>query len=108
MKRVPVRILRVPFLVPPTALAQVPWFRTILVRKDVSLGIRILAHELCHVDQWERYKLGMVVRYLTGLRLGYWDNPLEVEARKAERNPDYISWAESILSGVNHDQTGVH
>jgi hypothetical protein len=48
---------------------------------------RLLLHELCHVQQYRRYGFfGFLARYLWySLRFGYYNNPLEVEARRAER-----------------------
>lgn len=47
---------------------------------------RLLLHELCHVRQYRRYGLiGFLTRYLwLSLKHGYYNNPLEVEARAAE------------------------
>jgi hypothetical protein len=47
---------------------------------------RLLLHELCHVRQYQRYGYwGFLARYLwLSLRHGYYNNPLEVEAREAE------------------------
>jgi hypothetical protein len=45
----------------------------------------VLRHELAHAAQAARYGfLGWWVRYLWGLRKGYWNNPLEVAAREHE------------------------
>jgi len=52
-----------------------------------------LAHELVHIQQWDRYGLGFPLRYawasLAALRAGgswYWDNAYEVEANdRADR-----------------------
>jgi len=47
---------------------------------------RLIAHESCHAEQYARYGyFGFIVRYLYyTCRHGYWENPLEREARKAE------------------------
>jgi hypothetical protein len=52
------------------------------------LDERTLRHEQAHIEQWRRYG---VVRFLllylwSHVRFGYWRNPFEVEARRAE-NP---------------------
>ena len=39
-----------------------------------------MAHELCHVWQMQHHPLRMPLSYL---RLGYADNPYEVEARRS-------------------------
>ena len=50
-----------------------------------------LRHELCHVEQFQRYGLPrFLFLYLwESLRRGYVQNRFEVEARAAETNPDY-------------------
>lgn len=47
---------------------------------------RLIKHEQHHVLQIKRYGVvGFYVRYAWySLRYGYWNNPLEVEARQAE------------------------
>ena len=79
-----VRILHVPWLF------KAPWFRRfhgyemgplILLKyplEQASPGL--IAHELCHVWQWQHRGLRMWASYLTQ---GYRDNPHEVEARRA-------------------------
>jgi Domain of unknown function (DUF4157) len=49
---------------------------------------RLLLHELCHVRQYQRYGFfGFLARYLwLSLRHGYYNNPLEAEAREAEED----------------------
>ena len=79
-----VRIVRVPFLIPPKAVAQVLLPNTVLVRRGVSLTPVLLAHELAHVDQLKRYGLLRYWwRYLTLLiRHGYHRHPMELEAHE--------------------------
>lgn len=47
----------------------------------------LLRHERVHVDQYAKYGvIGFLVRYIWyQIRYGYIDNPLEIEARRAER-----------------------
>ena len=47
---------------------------------------RWLRHELCHIKQFDTYGyLPFVIKYLwESLRVGYYNNKYEVEARKAE------------------------
>ena len=47
-------------------------------------------HELAHVVQYKKYGLvGFLLRYLWySIRYGYYNNPLEIEARLAEHNMD--------------------
>jgi hypothetical protein len=51
-----------------------------------QLGERTLRHERAHIEQWRRYGvISFLVRYLwCHFRYGYWRNPFEVEARRAE------------------------
>lgn len=77
-----VRIVRVPFLVPTWAAAQVLLPRMVLVRRGVNLTPHLLAHELAHVDQIQRYGLlGYWARYLWLLAgHGYHGHAMEAEA----------------------------
>lgn len=83
----PVRIARVRILV-------APWFfrlpglrryhgyaliRTILLRRP-DASDDLIAHELCHLWQFQHRPVHMVVTYLT---TRYRDNPYEAEARRA-------------------------
>jgi hypothetical protein len=54
--------------------------------KDFMQNRRWVRHELKHIEQFERYgTLRFVSKYLYySMRHGYWNNPLEVEARAAE------------------------
>jgi hypothetical protein len=47
----------------------------------------LLAHEAKHVEQWRRYwYVGFLpVYFYYQIRYGYWENPLEQEARAAEK-----------------------
>ena len=47
---------------------------------------RLVAHEQAHIRQIERYgAVGFLWRYAIGLiRHGYWNHPMEIEAREAE------------------------
>jgi hypothetical protein len=70
--------------------AALVWGRTIHLHRITAVQFlsnqRLLLHELCHVRQYQRYGVfGFLSRYLwLSLRHGYYRNPLEVEARKAE------------------------
>jgi hypothetical protein len=85
----PVRITRVRIIVLGW-LFRLPWFRRfdgytmwslILLRSPTLLGDEdLICHELCHVWQMQHHPLRMPLSYL---RLGYADNPYEVEARRA-------------------------
>jgi hypothetical protein len=52
-----------------------------------AVGVeRLLKHEGKHVEQYEKYGFfGFLIRYLWySIKHGYYNNPLEIEARKAE------------------------
>jgi hypothetical protein len=96
-----VRLIRVPWLLPGWAQAQV-WGRYILIRRGVPLTLNLLAHELAHVQQWQRLGVARFIwHYAKGLvRHGYWRHPLEEEARAAEHQPSYRDWAGEILNAL--------
>ena len=79
-----IRVHRVPFLIPPRAVAQVLLPNTILARQGVTLTPVLLAHELAHVDQLAR--LGLARYWLAYLwlllRYGYDLHPMELEAHE--------------------------
>lgn len=54
--------------------------------EDFMNNRRWLRHELKHIEQFERYGyVRFLYKYLFySIRHGYWNNPLEVEARAAE------------------------
>ena len=62
-----------------------PWRRVYLL-EECFLDCRLRAHEEAHLRQIDR--LGpwrFTWQYLTGLmRYGYWNHPMEIEAREAE------------------------
>lgn len=80
MKRI--RIVRLPFLIPTWAHAQVVFPDTIFVRRDVKLTVDLIAHELEHIKQID--EMGLLRYwwvYLKGLiRHGYRRHPLEHDA----------------------------
>lgn len=62
--------------------------RTIVVHPDATADPRLLAHELAHVQQWQKQPLLFPLEYLMQhIRCGYWNNPFEIEAREAESQP---------------------
>jgi hypothetical protein len=93
----PVRIDRVSVVSAP-ALFRLPWFRRfdgyamwnlILIRSPGLLADEdLICHELCHVWQMQHHPLRMPLSYL---RLGYADNPYEVEARRAASECRFVS-----------------
>lgn len=99
MTRVPVTLKWVDKLWPIWVGARVS-NRTIYVAMGTYLTPALLAHELMHVLQRDRLGPWFLCAYLLGwMRAGfrYHLNPMEVEARKAERDPDMLSWAEDLL-----------
>lgn len=64
-----------------------PW-RTVYLRPEYRYDDGLLAHELVHINQIVR--LGawrFSLRYLYELvRYGYWNMPLEIEARRAQED----------------------
>jgi hypothetical protein len=94
---IPVKIIYVPWLIPTWARAQT-WRQVVLVRRGVRLTKRLLAHELAHVLQWRTLGVwGFLSQYARHLlRYGYEKNPLEIEARAAEQDEFFLSWAQEI------------
>lgn len=56
-------------------------------KEEFEKDKRWVKHELCHVQQFERYGfLNFIFRYLwESMRMGYYNNKYEVEARAAEK-----------------------
>ena len=96
--RVPVKLRRSP-LVPAGFTAWVPVKRTVLIRRDVEVTERLIAHELAHVRQAEAavWPLAYVVQWLT-TGMNYSTMPFEVEARRAETEPFYRAWSRDLLA----------
>lgn len=87
-----------PWLIPSWAKAQA-WWNAILVKRGAVLTEELLAHELAHVLQWQflgvfRFMFDYA-RYF--LRHGYEGHPLEMAARSAETDDDFLKWAREIL-----------
>lgn len=99
MVRCPVLIKRKSFLIPFWAAAQVPAKRTIWVKRGVTLTPTLLAHELAHVIQAEQYPwpLAYFMQWASS-GFKYHSMPFEVEARRAEKDPWYRSWASDIIA----------
>lgn len=57
-----------------------------ITKPKSAIHPRLLRHERAHVQQWKRYwYIGFLpVYFYQVLRYGYWNAPLEVEARLAE------------------------
>lgn len=89
-----VRIVEVPTLAP--GADAMTLVRTVLVRRGHTDNLRLLAHELVHVQQWSRLGVaGFLRQYLSAYarnlvrlrhhRAAYLAIPLEVEARDRAR-----------------------
>lgn len=67
-------------------------------RLEFLSNIAWVRHEACHVKQYRQYgMIGFLTRYLYQCaRRGYYHNPLEVAARKAEADPDMLEGIEII------------
>lgn len=65
------------------------FWSVIYVLPGYETNERLLRHERCHLEQIERDgRLQFSIKYLWWLvRYGYWLNPYEIEARKAEGSP---------------------
>lgn len=63
-----------------------------VLTREGALDDRVLRHERAHVEQWRRHGfLGFLLRYLWyHFRHGYRANPFEIEARRAERDPETL------------------
>jgi len=96
-----VKLLKIPFLIPNWAAAQVLLPNTIFVRSEYAKNIGLIAHELTHVDQIN--DLGLARYWFRYLRLlkkhGYQDHPMEIEARGMERNPVQLERARRLIEG---------
>ncbi|HEX7003371.1 MAG TPA: hypothetical protein VF168_04210 [Trueperaceae bacterium] len=102
MKSDKVRLIRLPFLLPRWAIAQVLLPRRVFVRRDAAVTQRLLAHELVHVDQLER--LGPLRYWWTYLvlllRCGYREHPMELDAIVRSAEPEFLDAAALLLKGT--------
>lgn len=86
--------------VPPGAAAWVPWPRRILWRPTTRPYVGLMAHELQHVLQAERYGAAWPLVYAAQwARVGfrYRAMPFEIEARRAEGDAEMRLWASDVL-----------
>lgn len=88
-----IRLIRVPFLIPNWAAAQVLFPRTVFYKRG-ALTAYVLAHEIGHVMQIEHLGLFRYwLTYLTSLiRSGYDGNVLEDDAER--RVPEFLKCAQ--------------
>lgn len=61
-------------------------------KQDILTTEHLLRHEVMHVHQWKRFgALLFLWKYITySIKYGYFNNPLEVEARKAESDKEIL------------------
>ena len=99
MRRVPVTVVERGF-VPPGVDAWVPRPRLIVFRRPGLISQRLMAHELAHVNQWERHGIAFPALYVLAWAragLSYSENAFEREARALENNHAYLAWAREIM-----------
>lgn len=94
-----VSLVRLPFLLPLWADAQVLLPRKVFLNRRVQPSLRLLAHELVHVEQLQR--MGML-RYWTTyllllLRCGYREHPMELDAIVRSAEPHFLDSAAELL-----------
>lgn len=92
-------LVRLPFLLPLWADAQVVIPRRIFLGRRAQPSLRLLAHELVHVEQLER--MGML-RYWSSylvllMRCGYREHPMELDAIVRSAEPRFLDWARELL-----------
>ncbi len=93
------RIVRLPFLIPTSAAAQVLFPNTVFVARSTRLSRSLLAHELKHVDQLA--ELGLLRYWWRYARLlaahGYAQHPMELEAATYSVSVTGLERADRIL-----------
>lgn len=107
MSKTKVGLVRVPFLLPLWADAQVVLPRKVFLNRRVQPSLRLLAHELVHVEQLER--MG-VLRYWTTylvllLRCGYREHPMELDAIVRSAEPRFLDSAAELLRKASSNAT---
>lgn len=93
-----VKVIRVPFMIPNWAAAQVLLPETIFLKRGEKLTVEILVHELVHVDQIRR--MGIWRYWITYLKEAltheYHQHPMEIEADEGVMNPLMWERAENL------------
>ncbi len=63
---------------------------------EFTNNLSLLRHEVEHVKQWN--KIGFLffpIQYIWfSVKYGYYNNPFEIEARKAEEDIEFLKWVE--------------
>ena len=71
----------------------------IQVVSGFEANVGVIAHELVHVIQWHRIGPSFPIVYVAQvIAHGYWDAPLEVEARALATTDFYVSWARDVIA----------
>lgn len=95
---IPVRIKR--GWVPGGKAAWVPKPRTIVLAEGVEPSVKLIAHELCHVQQYERLGYFFYLSYVIGWAsagFSYANNWMEREAVDCAKRYKMQSWARDLL-----------
>lgn len=97
-----IKIVKVPFLIPNWAAAQVLFPNTIFAKKEYADNVNTIAHEIVHVDQIKEYGLFLFwIRYLYLLaKHGYTNHPMEIEARGLQNNPVIQERARKLIENA--------
>lgn len=78
------RIIRLPFLIPPSAVAQVLLPGIVFVRRGYVLTVPVLSHELGHIEMLD--EMGFIRHHATyvwlALRHPWASHPMELEAQR--------------------------
>lgn len=83
--------------VPGTSDAWTAGRDTIVFTSESKIKRKLLAHELCHIVQWNTV-VDFPLRYASQVsRYGYDDAPFEIEAKEAEEDPWFLQWADYLI-----------
>jgi len=93
----PVELRIVDELTPEWAHARALNANAIAVRRG-RVTETLVAHELVHIMQWRRIGWSFPIVYAHQVAtFGYWDAPLEVEARRLQGDAFYLAWARDLI-----------
>lgn len=96
-------VVRVERLFPPWVGATIS-NNIIYVRRDVTLSVHLLAHELCHLHQRQRLGWRFLFVYLWQWAMAgfsYRGIRLEQEAEAASSEPYYRDWARRVIEELS-------
>ncbi len=97
-----------PRWVPGTYTAWVPWFNTILYDREQRMDKNTVAHELVHVDQWNRYGIFFPIRYAMAWLGGgrtHSGNWMEKEADELASEKKYREKAAELIGELDASRT---